>query len=68
MTKRIWLAAVLAVGCSAAMAQKAPAPGKSAAGAALTIYNQDFALVRTPLQLELKAGTTEVSGAARSAG
>ena len=28
---------------------------------ALTIYNQDFALVRTPLALDLKAGTTEIS-------
>jgi len=29
--------------------------------AGLTIYNQDFALVRTPIQLSLQAGTTEIS-------
>jgi hypothetical protein len=55
--KRFVLAAVLTMGCGAASSQKAPAKG----AAALTIYNQDFALVRTPLELDLKAGTTEVS-------
>jgi hypothetical protein len=28
---------------------------------ALTIYNQDFAVIRTPLELNLQAGTTDVS-------
>jgi hypothetical protein len=34
-----------------------PATGRTA----LTIYNQDFAVIRTPVELNLQAGTTDVS-------
>lgn len=35
--------------------------GNSTPGGSLTIYNQDFAVIRTPLKLDLRAGTNEVS-------
>ena len=47
------VAAVLLLGCSMAAAQNAPAP-------ALTIYNQDFAVVRQQVRLNLQSGTTTV--------
>lgn len=48
-------------GALVASAQKgAPAAAKPAESS-LTIYNQDFALVRTPVTLNLQAGTTSVS-------
>src|ERR1700733_2973937 len=40
-------------------AQQAGAPA-GASGTSLTIYNQDFAVVRAPVELDLKAGTTDV--------
>ena len=55
----LWSAAMLLAGCAGSilLAQTAG----TGTPAALTIYNQDFALVRTPITLDLKAGTTEVS-------
>lgn len=44
-------------GLTPAIAQPATAPTSTG----LTIYNQDFAVVRTPVTLNLHAGTTEVS-------
>ncbi len=39
-----------------------PADAASTTGrTALTIYNQDFAVIRTPVELNLQAGTTDVS-------
>jgi hypothetical protein len=49
------LALVVVCGAGVGLAQE---QGKSAS--ALTIYNQDFAVVRKPVALDLKAGTTEV--------
>jgi hypothetical protein len=35
--------------------------GSTTGRTALTIYNQDFAVIRTPVELNLQAGTTDVS-------
>jgi hypothetical protein len=49
-------------GASALGNAQGPAEAASATGrTALTIYNQDFAVIRTPVELNLLAGTTEVS-------
>jgi hypothetical protein len=45
------------VGNAQGTAGAASAMGRTA----LTIYNQDFAVIRTPVELNLQAGTTEVS-------
>jgi hypothetical protein len=45
------------VGNAQGTAGAASATGRTA----LTIYNQDFAVIRTPVELNLQAGTTEVS-------
>ena len=51
-----------ACGESALGNAQGPAGPASATGrTALTIYNQDFAVIRTPVELNLQAGTTEVS-------
>jgi len=55
----VWL---LIFGVATGVAQRAAAPAQPAAGlTGLTIYNQNFAVVRTPVDLDLHAGTTEVS-------
>jgi len=56
MLQKGWIACGLALACTAIGAQTKPQAANS-----LTIYNQDFALVRMPLSLDLKAGTTEIS-------
>jgi hypothetical protein len=52
------LVLVVVCGFGAGFAQSGADAGKATA---LTIYNQDFAVVRQPLALDLKAGTTEVT-------
>jgi len=47
------------MGCGVMVGQKTSATA-APAKTALTIYNQDFAVVRSPVVLDLKAGTTEV--------
>ncbi|AHF89790.1 hypothetical protein OPIT5_05625 [Opitutaceae bacterium TAV5] len=46
---------------AAALSLLAAAPGAHAAGTALTVYNQGFAVVRETLPLDLKKGITDVS-------
>jgi hypothetical protein len=51
-----------AFGVSALGNAQGPAGAASTTGrTALTIYNQDFAVIRTPVELNLQVGTTEVS-------
>lgn len=58
---RSYVGVVLALGCCSALVaqQKLPSPAPALTG--LTIYNQDFAVVRRPIELSLKEGTTELS-------
>jgi hypothetical protein len=51
--KMLGLAAAVGTAC-------AVAPEEASAGPALTIYNQDFAVVREGVRLELRKGTNEV--------
>jgi hypothetical protein len=55
------IACGIAVLCSLVMSSVSAAQKAAPAANSLTIYNQDFALVRTPVDLDLKAGTTQVS-------
>jgi hypothetical protein len=60
--RSIGAAVCLAVfGVIAGNAQGTAAGGPAKGQMALTIYNQDFAVIRTPVELDLKVGTTEVS-------
>lgn len=53
---------VLVTGClHAAAAQQVSTSSVASVPTGLTIYNQDFAVVRRPVELNLKQGTTEVS-------
>ena len=54
-----------AITMSLAQRTTAPPPAQSSTG--LTIYNQDFAVVRTPVSLDLHAGTNTVSDTAVTA-
>jgi hypothetical protein len=56
-TMRLAMWAMLPAMVQAGVAQKQVTGPQTA----LTIYNQNFALVRTPVDLDLKAGTTEVT-------
>src|SRR5215469_1043537 len=42
-------------------AQGTAGGGSTTGRTALTIYNQDFAVIRTPVELNLQAGTTDVA-------
>src|SRR5215469_9476355 len=42
-------------------AQGTTGGGSETGHTALTIYNQDFAVIRTPVELNLQAGTTDVA-------
>jgi hypothetical protein len=55
----VWLLVfgVSALGNAQGTSVSGPATGRTA----LTIYNQDFAVIRTPVELNLQAGTTDVS-------
>jgi hypothetical protein len=58
----MWVICVMVCATGCGVGQKVG--GKSvttSSGNSLTIYNQDFALVRTPVALSLQAGTTEVA-------
>jgi hypothetical protein len=60
--RSVWAIVCLFVLVSALGNAQGPAGGASTTGrTALTIYNQDFAVIRTPVELNLQAGTTEVS-------
>src|ERR1700761_7933928 len=67
MTMRVMVWLGLTICFAVPVVAQKPATNSSAGNSthsptnSLTIYNQDFALVRTPVQLDLKAGTTEVS-------
>jgi hypothetical protein len=52
---------LLGFGVALGNAQGPAASGPATGRTALTIYNQDFAVIRTPVELDLKSGTTEVS-------
>ncbi len=56
---------LLVLGAALAKAQgtanRSSTSGSTAGRTALTIYNQDFAVIRTPVELNLQAGTTDVS-------
>src|ERR1700757_3521905 len=54
----VWL---LVFGSALGNAQGTSSGGSTTARTALTIYNQDFAVIRTPVELNLQAGTTDVS-------
>jgi hypothetical protein len=58
-----WTVVCLLVLISALGNAQGPAGGAASTTGrtALTIYNQDFAVIRTPVDLDLHAGTTEVS-------
>jgi hypothetical protein len=53
-----WLPLLLAI--ATPLAAQTPLPQSSADGAALTIYNQDFAVIRDHISLELKAGVNSI--------
>jgi len=54
----VWL---LVFGVAVGNAQGTAGASSTTGKIALTIYNQDFAVIRTPVELNLQAGTTEVS-------
>jgi hypothetical protein len=54
----VWL---FVVGSAFGNAQGTTGGGSATGHTALTIYNQDFAVIRTPVELNLQAGTTDVS-------
>ena len=59
---RCFVSFVVVLGCfHSVAAQQTAASSPAAVHTGLTIYNQDFALVRRPVELNLKQGTTEVS-------
>jgi hypothetical protein len=60
--RSVWAIVWLFVFGSALGNAQGTAGGVSKTGpTALTIYNQDFAVIRTPVELNLQAGTTEIS-------
>src|ERR1700730_11156192 len=60
--RSVWAVVCLLVLETALGNTQGPAGASSTTGrTALTIYNQDFAVIRTPVDLDLHAGTTEVS-------
>jgi len=61
--RSVWAVVCLLVLGSALVgnAQGPAGPASATGRTALTIYNQDFAVIRTPVELNLQAGTTEVS-------
>ena len=60
--RSVWAVVCLLVLGSALGNAQGTAGAASATGrTALTIYNQDFAVIRTPVELNLQAGTTEVA-------
>jgi hypothetical protein len=60
--RSVWAIVWLSVFGSALGNAQGTAGGSSTTGrTALTIYNQDFAVIRTPVELNLQAGTTDVS-------
>ncbi len=60
--RSVWAIVCLFV-CGSALgnAQGTAGGGSTTGRTALTIYNQDFAVIRTPVELNLQAGTTDVS-------
>lgn len=65
MSVRIWRGGralfFVVLGCSGGLLAQRPGGSEAALHNGLTIYNQDFAVVRKPLDLKLNAGKTEVS-------
>jgi hypothetical protein len=60
--RSVWAVVCLLVLETALGNAQGPAVAASTTGrTALTIYNQDFAVIRTPVDLDLHAGTTDVS-------
>jgi hypothetical protein len=60
--RSIWAVVWLFVfGPALGSAQGTAGGGSTTGRTALTIYNQDFAVIRTPVELNLQAGTTDVS-------
>ncbi len=60
--RSVWAGVCLLVWVVALGNAQGPATSGSTKGqTGLTIYNQDFAVIRTPVELDLHAGTTEVS-------
>jgi hypothetical protein len=60
--RSVWAVVCLLVLETALGNAQGPAGAASTTGrTALTIYNQDFAVIRTPVELDLHAGTTDVS-------
>jgi hypothetical protein len=60
--RSVWTVVCLLVFGVALGSAQEPAGGSSTTGrTALTIYNQDFAVIRKPVELNLQAGTTDVS-------
>ena len=53
--------AILALGLATSAGLSAPAQHGGAGATALTIYNQDFAVARTTVDLDLKPGTNEIT-------
>ena len=60
--RSVWAVVCLFVfGVALGNAQGPAGSGSTTGQTALTIYNQDFAVIRTPVELNLQAGTTDVS-------